>query len=324
MMKDPEFSIIITTYKRPHLLPRAIKSVLGQTYKDFECIVVDDACDDSTAQIVREFNDTRIELIQHAYNKGAAASYNTGIRAAQGSLISILDDDDEYYSTFLEKMHLLFQSAPSHIGFAWAGIRRVMDSSEGEALLYEKVWPAIIQPREAAYIAATTIGNGFGLTMKKECLLTVGLYNEAFSVCEDTEHLFRLTRSFEFATIPEILVKIHHHKDGQLTCQDKDGIRLTLHEKILDENADFIEPYPELFHVHFRRLAEICYALKMNKKGRKIIFKLWKPMPWRFFLLLDFFCYEWAGVDASRIWRNSRARKLLSRARIALNQFKQY
>ncbi|MBU0715943.1 MAG: glycosyltransferase family 2 protein [Verrucomicrobia bacterium] len=321
-MKKPIFSIIIATHKRPRLLERAIRSVLNQTFRDFECIVVDDAGNTGTAQIVQQFEDRRIVLLQHAQNRGAAAAYNTGINASRGSLIAILDDDDEYYPTFLEKMQHFFQAAPARIGFAWTGIRLVMDTPEGETLLNERVWPTNIQPREAAYVEATTIGNNFGLTMRKECIDAVGLYNETFRVCVDTEHLFRLARRFDFATIPEILVKIHHHKGGQLTHRDQDKLRLELHERILMENADFIASYPKLYHVHYWRLAQISYSLQMNKKGRQILSKMWKNTPGRLSLPLDFICYEWCGIDAATVWGQSRARKVLSRVRRALYQRK--
>jgi glycosyltransferase involved in cell wall biosynthesis len=319
-MTNPVFSIIIPTYKRPLLLARAVRSVINQTFRDFECIVVDDAGDTGVAQIVRQFDDRRIVLIQHTSNKGTSAAYNTGIKASRGSLISILDDDDEYFPTLLEKTHLFFQNAPSRIGFVWTGVLGVEDAPDGETLRYERVWPADIQPKDAAYVAATTIGNGFGLTMRRGCVDAVGLYNESFRVCDDTEYLFRLAKRFDFATIPEILVKIHHHENGQLTHRDNDELRLELHERILTENADFVAPYPGLYDVHYRRVAEMSYSLNMRKKGRQILLKLAKNRPMRPSLLIDFVCYECSGVDAATVWGQSRIRKLLSRVKRSFYQ----
>jgi len=295
---QPAFSIITPTYQRPYLLQRALRSVVHQTFKDFECIVVDDAGDPDTVKIVKQFNDERIILVRHSQNRGTSAACNTGIKAARGKLISILDDDDEYHPDFLKKMHIFFQTAPPHIGFAWAGIRRVKDLHEDEVILSERIWPARFPNREAAYIAATTIGNGFGLTMKRECLDAVGLYNESFRVCVDTEHLFRLARTFDFAAIPDVLVKIHRHASGQLTDPEKYSLRLELHQQILESNADFIAPYPELFRVHAQRLAELSYLLKQNRKGRKMLIDIWRRQPWRITVFADMICYEWFGADA--------------------------
>ncbi len=322
-MKHPTFSIIIATYKRPHLLERAIRSVLDQTYGDYECVVVDDsgdACNTGTAEVVRQFHDQRIVLIRHTSRKGVSAAYNSGIRASRGSLISILDDDDEYFPTFLEKMHGFFQTAHSRIGFAWTGIRRVKDTPGGETLWNERIWPAEFQDKETAYIAVTTIGNGFGLTIRKECLHAVGLYNESFRVCEDTEHLFRLARRFEFATIPEVLVKLHTHEGGQLTDRSLDVLRLELHERILTENAGFVAHYPKLYDAHYRRMAQSSFSMGMKKKGRKMLFKLAKNRPFNVCWPLDFVCCEWFAIDAETIWRQSGIRRLLSRGRKFLSQ----
>jgi len=297
-MKTPFFSIIIPTFKRPLLLARAIRSVLAQTCGDFECIVVDDGGDPETERTIDRFGDKRFVFLRHGSTQGTAAAYNTGIEAARGNLISILDDDDEYLPDFLEKMHMFFQTAPPHIGFAWTGIRLVKDVSAGEIFMSERIWPARFPNREAAYIAATTIGNGFGLTMKRECLDAVGLYDESFRVCEDTEHLFRLARTFDFAAIPDVLVKIHCHASGQLTDPEKYSLRLELHQQILESNADFIAPYPELFRVHAQRLAELSYLLKQNRKGRKMLIDIWRRQPWRITVFADVICNEWFGADA--------------------------
>ena len=78
-MNLPAFSIIVATYKRPQLLSRAMRSVINQTFRDFECIVVDDADNVETAQIVKQFNDKRIVLIQHKENKDLVCYMAYGI-----------------------------------------------------------------------------------------------------------------------------------------------------------------------------------------------------------------------------------------------------
>lgn len=291
---------------------RAINSVLGQSFGDFELIIVDDANDHATLQIVQQFNDSRIRLIQHASNMGAAASYNTGMRAAKGALISFLGDDDEYYPLFLEKTYHFFKSASPDIGFIWTGVRILTETGEGEMSSYDRLWPSFIESKEDGYIEATTIGNGFGFTMRRECVSVTGLYNEAFRVCVDTDFLFKLAQKFSFATIPEVLVKIYQHQNSQLTAKNNDGIRLENHERILNENIDFVEKYPRLFRMHFERLVELSYGLKKNGKGRQIIMRLIKREPRRVLLLLsDLISYELANVNSKIIC--GRIQRLINR-----------
>ncbi|MGV8121883.1 MAG: glycosyltransferase family 2 protein [Candidatus Xenobiia bacterium LiM19] len=312
-MNDPVFSIITPTYKRPILLRRAIKSVLGQSFGSFELIIVDDANEPATCQIVQQFNDSRIRVIQHASNMGAAAAFNTGIRASTGAFISFLGDDDEYYPLFLERTYHFFESASPDIGFIWTGVRIYTETGEGEMSSYDRVWPSFIESKEDSYIEATTIGNGFGMTLRRECLSVTGLYNEAFRVCVDTELLFKLVQNFGFATIPEVLVKIYQHQNHQLTGMKNDGIRLETHERILNDNIDFVVKYPRLFRMHFERLVELSYSVNRNQKGRQIIMKLIKREPRRAFrLLADLICYEFAHVNSKTICE--RMLRLINRA----------
>ena len=100
---SPVVSVIIPTYNRAHLIGRAIRSVLDQTYQDWELIVVDDASTDDIPGIVKGFTDGRVKYIRHDENKGAAAARNTGIQAARGAYIAFLDSDDEWLPEKLER-----------------------------------------------------------------------------------------------------------------------------------------------------------------------------------------------------------------------------
>ena len=102
MTTKPLISVIIPTYKRATLIPRAIESVRRQTYEDIEILVVDDASPDDTESVVQAIPDPRIRYIRHEKNKGSSATRNTGIRAAKGELIAFIDDDDEWCEDKLE------------------------------------------------------------------------------------------------------------------------------------------------------------------------------------------------------------------------------
>ena len=96
MTKCPMVSVIIPTFNRAHLIGRAIKSVLNQTYQDFEIIVIDDGSTDNTGEIIRSFTDKRIKYIKkYKKNKGISVARNIGIKVARGKYIALLDSDDE-------------------------------------------------------------------------------------------------------------------------------------------------------------------------------------------------------------------------------------
>lgn len=93
-MSETIVSVIIPAYGQAAFLGDAIRSVLEQTYPYFEVIVVNDTSPDESAAVVRTFDDPRIILLEHDTNRGLAAARNTGIKAAKGEFIALLDADD--------------------------------------------------------------------------------------------------------------------------------------------------------------------------------------------------------------------------------------
>lgn len=109
----PKVSVIITAYQKAQFLPRALQSVLDQTFQDFELIVVDDGSTDATREIVERFvqRDRRIKYI-YQENQGPGSARNTGIQAAQADLVALLDGDDEWFPEKLEHQVQIMTSYP--------------------------------------------------------------------------------------------------------------------------------------------------------------------------------------------------------------------
>lgn len=105
-------SVVIPTYNRAYILREALESVLAQSYEDFEILVVDDGSTDNTLEIIQNLHCERIHYIRHERNRGCSASYNTGIRAAEGELITFLDSDDLWKPEYLERQVSFFSRHP--------------------------------------------------------------------------------------------------------------------------------------------------------------------------------------------------------------------
>lgn len=99
----PRFSIVIPAYNRADQIGRAIASCLGQTFHDFEVVVVDDGSRDGTAEVIEAVGDPRVRCIRQA-NAGASAARNTGAQAARGTHLAFLDSDDEFLPHKLERL----------------------------------------------------------------------------------------------------------------------------------------------------------------------------------------------------------------------------
>jgi glycosyltransferase involved in cell wall biosynthesis len=103
-MSSPLVTVITPTFNRAYILPTAIKSVLDQTYKNFEYIIVDDGSTDNTEEVVGKINDKRIIYIKNNRSKGPSGARNTGLDIAKGEWVTYIDDDDQWYPKLLEVM----------------------------------------------------------------------------------------------------------------------------------------------------------------------------------------------------------------------------
>lgn len=101
-------SVIIPTYRRPELCRRAVKSVLMQTHQELEVLVVIDGVDDGTRAAIELLDDGRVTVLETGMTRGPAMARNTGVEAASGAYVALLDDDDEWIATKLaEQIHLI-------------------------------------------------------------------------------------------------------------------------------------------------------------------------------------------------------------------------
>lgn len=210
---NPKVSVIIPTFNRSGVLPRAINSVFAQTFHDFEIIVVDDCSTDDTAKVVSSFFDGRIRYIRHEHNKGGGASRNTGIRAAVGEFVAFLDSDDEWLPLKLEKQLRLFSDAK--VGVVYCGF--VYLNSEHEKG-QEALHPLPKDPREELLVL-NFIGPTSVVVIRKALLQKTGGFDEQMPSCQDWDLYLNLRDLCEFGCVEEFLVNyyIDRKRKGQIS-----------------------------------------------------------------------------------------------------------
>jgi len=108
----PFFSVIIPLYNKEKYIEDTLKSVLNQTFKDFEIIIINDGSTDNSLEKVKSFSDTRIRIFEYKQNKGLSAARNTGIKEANTDYIAFIDADDFWKTHHLEQLHHLITSYP--------------------------------------------------------------------------------------------------------------------------------------------------------------------------------------------------------------------
>jgi len=271
--KIPKVSVVIPTYNRGHLVSRAIRSVLDQTYQNFEVIVVDDASTDNTEKVVKCFNNEKIKYFRHERNKGAATARNTGIRAAQGEYIAFQDSDDEWLPEKLEKQIKVFENAPAEVGVVYTGFWRLEDGKKtyipfARIIRNEgKIHNELLKGNFVATVAAL---------VKTECFSYVGLFDERLPRLQDWELFIRISKSYEFKFIDEPLV-ISYFTPNSISANPEALIKA--HKLILEKHfQDFRRNRRLLASCHYSIGNLLCQSGKMEQ-GRNHILSAIKLYP---------------------------------------------
>ena len=199
---NPEISVIIPTYNHARFLPDALRSVQAQTFENWEAIVVDDGSTDNTPELAASFIDPRIHYIRQE-NRGLSAARNTGIRTAKGRFIALLDADDMWEPTFLERTLQVFNTEPTAHA-AYSGFQYMR--ADG-TLLPQSVMRVV--PPEQFRAQILTHGNWLSacaVVVLAAVYREVGPFDESLGACEDLDMWLRIAEHHTFVGIADILV----------------------------------------------------------------------------------------------------------------------
>ena len=255
------FSVIIPTYNRRHLFDIALKSVLNQTYKDFEVIVVDDGSTDQTNEVINNFNDARIKYL-YQENHGVSHARNRGLEISRGKFIAFLDSDDRWVPQKLGRAKEFIDRYPDiyifHTDEIWYKGGRLLNQKKKHK-----------KPSGYAYLKALPlccIGMSTAV-VKRELFEKIGLFDESLPACEDYDFWLRATHSFEVKLIAEKLTVKDGGRTDQLSSQwGLDKHRIKALEKMLYSNSLNEEEYK----CTLGELVKKCqiYASGAGKRGR--------------------------------------------------------
>ncbi|MHC1738570.1 MAG: glycosyltransferase family 2 protein [Ignavibacteriaceae bacterium] len=257
-------SVITLTRNRANLLKRAIKSVLSQSFTDYEYIIVDGASDDNTEEIVMSFCDKRITYIKQLINKSTIESMEDAIKIANGKYITFLDDDDEYLQHKLDKQVQLFNSLSKDYGFIYCWMN-YLDNRTGSLIKVHKdylrgfVTKEIIDRPEC-------LGGTPSLMFLKEAFLHVGGWSKELLAPSDWELKVRSSLLYKVDYCAEILVNVYVNHDY---LRQSNNINLfntlnmiQLHEYFLNRFKETFTEYPSKARYHLFKLIKYSCAVK--------------------------------------------------------------
>lgn len=214
MTNAPVVSVLLITYNRERVVADAIRSVLGQSYPDFELIIVDDGSTDTTVDLVSSFGDRRIRVVRLPANQGIPAARNCALDHAVGRYIAWLDSDDVARPNRLAEQ-LAFLALHSDLAMVGSCAGKIdIDGSRRKGLrippfAHEDIlaWQLFRSPFQQSSI------------MGRAEILKRFPYRKSCSVCEDIDVFIRLTRKHRVANIPKVLIDRRLHRDQTVETQ---------------------------------------------------------------------------------------------------------
>ncbi len=199
----PTVTVVIPTYNRGDLLPRAIQSVIAQTFQDWEVIIVDDGSTDDTAAVVQSFLSDRVRYVKLERNSGPSRARNVGIGCARGRYLAFLDSDDECLPHKLEVQLRRFETNPGN--FSRLGVvvgRRSVQGGRSASASAGRLQPLRGDVRRAVFGAGLVIRrwNSAWPTMlvRREYLQEIGGFDEQLHASEWWDLCARLSKVAEF------------------------------------------------------------------------------------------------------------------------------
>ena len=241
-MKKPLVSIIMPVYNEEASIKKAIKTVIDQTYKKFELIVIDDGSTDGTSNIVKTLQklDERIIYLRNEENRGTTYSLNRGLRRALGEYIARIDGDDWYHPRKLE-LQVKFLEGRSEYGIV--GTFYILVDESGRAV---KVRLPVTHSEIMKRMAYRNAFAHSSIMVRRSVLDMVGYYDERYEYAQDYDLYFRILEVSKGYNLPSYLLYRMRRRQGRrtLTKRTLNSILIPLrHRRILRRNVIY---YPLL------------------------------------------------------------------------------
>lgn len=282
----PFFSIVISTKNRAKLIPTPINSILNQTFPDFELIIVDNASEDNTEEVVNSYRDSRITFLKNDLDRERCFARNRGIKAAQGEYVCFLDSDDAYLEDHLQILYNEIQIR-KRIGLYFTNAYETYNFSDKK----ERICPDLEQYNLFHYILTYTF-NPARVAVHRS-ILNDYQYDEEIPGLEDLDLWLRIATEHPVFQIKERTILYNIHDESySMDSHQRFKKELKMFRYVFDK--------PELKEVlpseSKNRLLSMCYYKLSISYSLKF-----KPFLIHFLILKAYFlCKEGYNKNANR------------------------
>lgn len=251
-MSRPAVSVVIPAYNRAHCVVEAVESVLGQTFRASEVLVIDDGSTDATREVLARYRD-RIRYIRQE-NAGPAAARNRGIRESRGEFVAFLDSDDLWRPNKLELQVGEFRR-DDRMGIVSTNVVFLYPDREVRTPFGEKDTEAIRDGFLDEFLMVTS-----SVMIRTECFGRVGLFDETLQYAEDLDLFYRVARAYHCRILGDCLT-INRRAEGGNMVTDR-----TKRERMV---ADTLRCFERIFSYPENR------AKRSRQRDRRRTFYRW-------------------------------------------------
>lgn len=265
-------SVIIPTYKRSEYIERAIHSILMQTYKDIEIIVVDDNDSDTEERKILEekmkkySNNKKIIYMQHKQNKNGAAARNTGIKIAHGEYITFLDDDDYFLTNRIEKM---VNTLRENNEFDCAYSSTIITKNK-KIIGYNKAEESGNMKKQLL-VGDFSFGSGSNIFFRANAIKKINGFDESFKRHQDIETMLRYFNIGKIIAVKEyLLVKTQDDRSNEPDIEKYENIKEHYFQSFKNDIDQLSKKdYNRFFKNNYMELVYTCIRTKKYKLCRK-------------------------------------------------------
>ncbi len=262
-------SVVVPVYNRRELVRGAIESVLAQTRRDWELILVDDASDDDPGSVLSEYRDDRLRSVRRSENGGVSAAQNTGLDAARGRYVAFLHSDDMWRPERLARLVPVLDDGPVTFG----GVESGFELAEPGVRLCRGPWlegasgTDVLSYRAHVHISTLLLRTDIARAVR---------FDEALRNTEDRDFIFRFLAETTLAFVPDDLVLIDRRNSGLRDADHASG-----YEYLYTKHRDVITADRAVDAYWPLRIIDFSVRSGNLGPGRRAARRLIHIAPWR-------------------------------------------
>lgn len=241
----PKVTVLMPVYNGERYLAEAMKSILNQSFTDFEFLIINDGSTDRTLEIASSFEDHRVQVVSNTRNEGLIAALNRGLALAQGEYIARMDQDDISLPMRLEKQ-VSFMDAHDDIGVLGTAFQLI--DKEGTAISMPVIFPRSHHVLTWSLFYYSPFVHP-SVMFRKITVVAAGGYSARATHAEDYDLWFRLSRLTRLSNLPDILILLRKHDTNITTIYLNEHLSgaVLINKPVIDVYLDQDIPF-DLIH----------------------------------------------------------------------------